>query len=79
VGNVACIEARGSAYRVLVGKPEGKGPLGRHRQKLAHNIKIVSLRNGMGTWTGFIWLGQGQVADPVNTVMQIRLYKRGIP
>jgi len=59
VWNVACIAARGSAYRVLVGKREGKGSLGRHRQGWGHNIKIVSLRNRMGTWTGFIWLMTG--------------------
>jgi hypothetical protein len=27
-GHVACMEERGDAYRVLVGKPEGKRPLG---------------------------------------------------
>jgi hypothetical protein len=30
---VARREARRGAYRVLVGKPEGKRPLGRHRRK----------------------------------------------
>jgi hypothetical protein len=28
-GHVACIGAKKNAYRVLVGKPEGKKPLGR--------------------------------------------------
>jgi hypothetical protein len=32
-------ERRG-VYRVLVGKPEGKRPLGRHRRRLEHNIKM---------------------------------------
>jgi len=32
-------ENRG-AYRVLVGKPEGKRPLGRHRHRWEDNIKI---------------------------------------
>jgi len=27
-------------YRVLVGKPEGKRPLGRHRRRLEDNIKM---------------------------------------
>ena len=27
-------------YRVLVGKPEGKKPLGRHRRRLEDNIKM---------------------------------------
>jgi hypothetical protein len=28
-------------YRVLVGKPEGKRPLGRPRRRLEDNIKII--------------------------------------
>jgi hypothetical protein len=32
-------ERRG-VYRVLLGKPEGKRPLGRHRRKWAGNIKM---------------------------------------
>jgi len=32
-------EKRG-VYRVLVGKPEGKKPLGRHRRKWKDNIKM---------------------------------------
>jgi hypothetical protein len=28
-------------YRVLVGKPEGKRPLGRHRHRWENNIKMV--------------------------------------
>jgi len=29
-----------SLYRVLVGKPEGKRPLGRHRRRWQDNIKM---------------------------------------
>jgi hypothetical protein len=29
VGNVACIKRKRNAYRILMGKPEGKGPLAR--------------------------------------------------
>jgi hypothetical protein len=32
-------EGRG-VYRVLVGKPEGKRPLGRHRRRGEDNIKM---------------------------------------
>jgi hypothetical protein len=28
-------------YRVLVGKPEGRRPLGRHRRRLEDNIKWI--------------------------------------
>jgi len=31
---------RGGAYRVLVGKPEGKRPLGRSRHRWEDNIKM---------------------------------------
>jgi hypothetical protein len=31
---------RGSVYRVLVGKPEGKSPLGRSRRRWKENIKM---------------------------------------
>jgi len=51
----------GCAYRILVGKPEGKGPFGKRRQGWGwgHNIKIVFLRNRVGTWAGFIWVRSG--------------------
>jgi hypothetical protein len=29
-----------NAYKVLVGKPEGKRPLGRHRHRWEENIKM---------------------------------------
>jgi hypothetical protein len=29
-----------NAYRILVGKPEGKRPLGRQRRRWVNNIKI---------------------------------------
>jgi hypothetical protein len=31
---------RNNAYRILMGRPEGKRPLGRPRHKLENNIKI---------------------------------------
>ena len=37
-GHVACMEERRGVYRVLVGKPEGKGPLGRPRRRWEDNI-----------------------------------------
>jgi hypothetical protein len=47
---------RRSAYRVLVGKPEGEGPLGRPRHRWEDNIKINLQEVGWGAWTGLIWL-----------------------
>ena len=43
----ACGEGR-FVYRVLVGKPEGKGPLGRPRRKWEGNIKIDLEEVGCG-------------------------------
>ena len=39
-GYVACMEQSRNAYTVLVGKPEGKRPLGRPRRRWDDNIKM---------------------------------------
>jgi len=39
-GHVACMGERRGVYRVLVGKPEGKRPLGRPRLRWEDNIKM---------------------------------------
>jgi hypothetical protein len=51
-------ERRG-ACRVLVGKPEGKRPLGRPRRVWEDNIKMDLQEVGRGTWTGLMWLRIG--------------------
>ena len=40
VGHLARMEQSRNAYRVLVGKPEGKRPLGRPRRRWEDNIKM---------------------------------------
>ena len=40
-------------YRVLVGKPEGKRPLGRPRRRWVDNIR-TDLQE-VGIWTGMGW------------------------
>jgi hypothetical protein len=47
------------AYRVLVGKPEGKRPLGMCRHRWEDNIKIGLQEVGREAWTGFIWPRMG--------------------
>jgi hypothetical protein len=45
-------------YRVLIGKPEGKRPLGKPRRRLEDGIRM-DLREigwGGGIWSGFNWL-----------------------
>jgi hypothetical protein len=50
---------KGTAYRILVGKPEGKRPQGRSRRRWEDNIKwILERRDGM-VWIKSIWLGIG--------------------
>ena len=40
MGHVARVEERKGEYRVLVGKPEEKRPLGRTRRRWKDNIKM---------------------------------------
>jgi Trk K+ transport system NAD-binding subunit len=40
VGHVARVVERRDVYRVLMGKPEGKRPLGRPRHRWEDNIKV---------------------------------------
>jgi hypothetical protein len=47
-----------NAYRILVGKPGGKRPLGRPRRRWEDNIK-VDLREDEVVWTGLMWLRIG--------------------
>jgi hypothetical protein len=46
-----------NAYGVLVGKPEGKRPLGRPRHRWVDNIKIDLIEIG---WDGMDWIDLGQ-------------------
>jgi hypothetical protein len=66
-------ERRG-AYRVLVGKPEGRRPLGRPRRRWEDNIKIDLREVGCG---GAGWIDLAQDRDRlravVYTVMNLRV------
>jgi hypothetical protein len=46
-----------NVYRLLVGKPEGKRPLGRPRRRWIDNIKINILEIGMSVVD---WIGLAQ-------------------
>jgi len=39
-GHVACMGEERGVYRVLVGKPEGRRPLGRPRRRWVDNIRM---------------------------------------
>jgi len=47
-------EERGT-YRVFVGKPEGKRPLGRPRRRWVVILGWISRRWDVGMWTGLGW------------------------
>jgi hypothetical protein len=53
-GHVARMGETRNAYRILVGKPEGKRPLGRPRRRWVDNIKIDLREIG---WDGVVWTG----------------------
>ena len=61
-------------YRVLVGKPEGKRPLGRPRHRWEDNIKMDLQEVGCG---GVDWIEVAQDRDRwqalVNAVMNLRV------
>jgi hypothetical protein len=63
-----------NAYRILVGKPEGKRPLGRPRCRWVDNIKIDLTEIG---WNGMDWINLAQDMDQwralANTVMNLRV------
>jgi hypothetical protein len=50
---------RKGVYRVMVGKPEGKRPLGRPRHRWEDNIKMDIQAVDVGVWTGWSWLRIG--------------------
>jgi len=58
-GHVARIGERRGLYRVLVGKPEGKSPLGRPRRRWEDNIKWIFSKWDVDVWTGWSWLRIG--------------------
>jgi hypothetical protein len=64
-------EGRG-AYRVLLGRPEGKRPLGRSRHRWEDNIKMDLREIGING-TNWIQLAQDRVQWQacVNTVMNL--------
>jgi hypothetical protein len=46
-----------NAYRILVGKPEGKRPLGRPRRRWEDNIRMDLIEIG---WGGMDWIDVAQ-------------------
>jgi hypothetical protein len=57
VGHVARMGEKWNAYRLLVGKPEGKRPLGRPRRRWVDNIRMD---HGEVGWGDVDWIGLAQ-------------------
>jgi hypothetical protein len=60
VGHVAHMGRSGGAYRVLVGKQEGRRPLGRPKLRWVDNIRMDLQEVGCG-YVEWIGLAQGRV------------------
>jgi hypothetical protein len=74
VGHVARIGEKRNAYRLLVGKPEGKRPLGRPRRKWVDNIRMDLGEVGW-VYVGWIRLAQdrNRWRALVNSVLNLRV------
>jgi hypothetical protein len=59
-------------YKVLVGKPEGKRPLGRPRRRWEDGIRMDLREIGLGCGLDSTGSGQGPVAV-VSAVMNLRV------
>jgi hypothetical protein len=72
-GHIARTGDKRNACRILVGKPEGKRPLGRPRRRWVDNIKM-DLRD---KWDGMDWIDLAQDRDQwwalVNTIMNLQV------
>jgi hypothetical protein len=70
------MRAKRNAYRILVGEPEGKRPLGRQICGWVDNIKMDCREIG---WDGMDWIDLAQDRDQwkalVNTVINFGFHK----
>jgi hypothetical protein len=73
-GHVALMGEKMNACRLLVGKPEGRRPLGRPRRRWSDNIRMNLVEVG---WDDVDWIGLGQDRDRwralVNSVLNLRV------
>jgi hypothetical protein len=72
VDHVAFVEETGNVYKVMVGKPEGKGPFGRPRHRWEGNIRMDLREIG---WESVNWFHLSQDRDQwlavLNMVMNL--------
>jgi hypothetical protein len=74
VGHVARIGEKRNLYRFLVGKPQGRRPLGTPRCRWVDNIRMDLVEVG---WGDVDWFGLAQDRDSwralVNSVLNLRV------
>jgi hypothetical protein len=78
-GHVACMGEERKLYKVLVGKPEGKRPLGRPRRRWEDGMRMDLREIGLG----FVdWIRLAQDRDRwravVSAVMNLRVLAHGV-
>jgi hypothetical protein len=75
-GHVARMDEKQNVYRLLVGKPEGRRPLGRPRSRWMDNIRMDLVEVG---WGEVDWIGLDQDRDRwralVKAVMNLLFHK----
>jgi hypothetical protein len=73
-GHVARMGEKSNAYRLLVGKPEGRRPLGRQKRRWLDNIRMDLVEMG---WGDVDWIGlaqdRGRWRALVNLVLILRV------
>jgi hypothetical protein len=73
-GHVTRMMEKRNTYRVLMGKPEGKRPLGRYRRRWEDNVKMNLGEIG---WSDMEWIDlakdRNQWRALVNTIMNFRV------
>jgi hypothetical protein len=73
-GHVAPMGEKRNAYRLLVGKPGGRRPLGRPRRRWLDNIRMDLVEVG---WGDVDWIGLAEDRDRwralVNSVLNLRV------
>jgi hypothetical protein len=74
VNRVAQMGEKRNAYRFLMGKPEGKRPIGKPRRSWEDNVRMDLSEIG---WGGMDWVDLAEDRDQwralVNTVMNLRV------
>jgi hypothetical protein len=73
-GHVARMDEKKNVYRLLVGKPDGRRPLGRPRRRWFDNIRTGLVQAGLGNVD---WIGLAQDRDRwralMNSVLNLRV------